>query len=141
MIRVLVAVDGSPNSKRAVRYLVRWIRTAEPMEVHIVNVQEPIDSLEIRRFKLPRDIRRLQRQRGVEQLSGARALLDKARIRYEAHALIGKVAETIVRFAQGRHCDAIIMGTRGMTPLANLMLGSVATKVIHLARTPVTLVK
>jgi nucleotide-binding universal stress UspA family protein len=138
---VLVAVDGSPNSKRAVRYLIRSIRTAVPMEVHIVNVQEPIDSLEIRRFKLPRDIRRLQRQRGVEQLRGARALLDKAHMRYEAHALIGKVAETIVRFAQARHCGAIIMGTRGLTPLANLMLGSIATKVIHLAQVPVTLVK
>jgi nucleotide-binding universal stress UspA family protein len=33
------------------------------------------------------------------------------------------------------------MGTRGMTPLASLVLGSVATKVIHLSDVPVTLVK
>ena len=33
------------------------------------------------------------------------------------------------------------MGTRGMTPLANLMLGSIATKVIHLTDIPVTLVR
>jgi len=33
------------------------------------------------------------------------------------------------------------MGTRGLGPIGSLLLGSVATKVIHLAKTPVTLVK
>lgn len=141
MNRVLVAVDGSPNSLRAVRYLVRSRGRAAPMEVHLVNVQQPIDSPEIRRFKLPRDILRMQRRRGAKQLRAARALLDRSRVPYEAHALIGRVAETIVRFARQRHCSAIIMGTRGMTAFGNLVLGSVATKVVHAARMPVTLVK
>lgn len=141
MTRVLVPVDGSRNSERAVRYVVGLSRGREPMEIHLLNVQEPIDSLEVRRFKLPREIRRVQQRRGADQLRLARARLDKAGIRYEAHALIGPVAETIVRFAKRRHCNTIIMGTRGMTSLANLFLGSVATKVIHLARVPVTLVK
>jgi len=38
-------------------------------------------------------------------------------------------------------CDAIIMGTRGMGSLANLVIGSVTTKVIHLVEVPVTLIK
>ena len=38
-------------------------------------------------------------------------------------------------------CDAIVMGTRGMTVLGNLVLGSVASKVVHLSSVPVTLVK
>jgi nucleotide-binding universal stress UspA family protein len=141
MIRMLVAVDGSRNSLRAVRYLIRLAGRVAPIEVHLLNVQESIESLEVRRFKLPRDIRHLQQRRGADQLRAARALLDKARITYQAHALIGRVAETIVRFARRRRCDSIIMGTRGMTALANLLLGSVATKVIHLAQIPVTLVK
>jgi nucleotide-binding universal stress UspA family protein len=141
MIRLLVAVDGSRNSLRAVRYVVRTIGRLQPVEVHLVNVQEPVDSLEVRRFMLPRDIGRMQRRRGADQLRAARALLDKARITYQAHALIGRVAETIVGFARRRRCDLIIMGTRGRSALANLLLGSVATKVIHLAQIPVTLVK
>ena len=141
MIRMLVAVDGSRNSMRAVRYVARTIGRLKPVEIHLVNVQEPVDSLEIRRFMLPRDIARLQRRRGVAQLRAARALLDKARIPHQAHALIGRVPVTIVRFARRRRCGTIIMGTRGMTAIANLLLGSVATKVIHLASMPVTLVK
>jgi nucleotide-binding universal stress UspA family protein len=35
----------------------------------------------------------------------------------------------------------IVMGTRGQGAVGNLLLGSVATKVIHLSKVPVTLVK
>jgi nucleotide-binding universal stress UspA family protein len=35
----------------------------------------------------------------------------------------------------------IYLGTRGMTAISNLVLGSVATKVLHLADTPVVLVR
>ncbi|MFN5167526.1 MAG: universal stress protein [Pseudomonadota bacterium] len=37
--------------------------------------------------------------------------------------------------------DGIVMGSRGMGALGNLAFGSVATKVVHLADVPVTLVK
>ena len=38
-------------------------------------------------------------------------------------------------------CDAIVMGTRGMTTLGSLVPESVASKVVHMAKVPVTLVK
>jgi nucleotide-binding universal stress UspA family protein len=38
-------------------------------------------------------------------------------------------------------CDLIVMGTHGMGSIAGLALGSVASKVIHLAGVPVTVVK
>ena len=43
--------------------------------------------------------------------------------------------------AEREGCDAIVMGTRGMGSIGSLMLGSVATKVVHLTKLPVTLVK
>jgi nucleotide-binding universal stress UspA family protein len=51
------------------------------------------------------------------------------------------VARSIVERAHELGCTHIVMGTRGMSLLGNLVLGSVATKVIHAARCPVTLVK
>ena len=47
----------------------------------------------------------------------------------------------IAKVANELKCNAIIMGTRGLSPLGNLLLGSVAAQVVHLAGTPVTLVK
>jgi nucleotide-binding universal stress UspA family protein len=47
----------------------------------------------------------------------------------------------IAEVGRQENCDAIVMGTRGMGAVSGLVLGSVATKVIHLADVPVTLVK
>lgn len=141
MIRLLVPLDGSSHSQRVVQHVIRLSRGREAVEIHLLNVQEPIDSLEVRRFKLPQEIRRMQRRRGADRLGPSRARLDKAGVPYSAHVLIGPVAATIARFAKRRRCSMIVMGTRGMGSLASLLLGSVATKVIHLARAPVTLVK
>ena len=141
MMKVLVPVDGSSHSQRVIRYLVGRVRRGESLDIHVLNVQEPIDSLEMRRFKLPQEIKRMQRKQGEERLRAACIRLDDAGIRYKVHLVIGPVAETIARAAKQLHCEMIIMGTRGMTVLASLVLGSVATKVIHLSNVPVTLVK
>ena len=60
---------------------------------------------------------------------------------YTAGILIGEIAETITKDASDRHCDMIVMGTRGMGTIGSLLMGSVATKVVHLADVPVALVK
>jgi nucleotide-binding universal stress UspA family protein len=62
-------------------------------------------------------------------------------VRFESEVLVGDVPTAIAACAEERGCDGIVMGTRGMSAIANLVLGSVATEVIHLTRSPVTLVK
>ena len=61
--------------------------------------------------------------------------------RVNLHLVIGDPATAIVKLARRLNCDLIVMGTRGMGKVAGLVLGSVATKVVHLADAPVTLVK
>jgi nucleotide-binding universal stress UspA family protein len=51
------------------------------------------------------------------------------------------VPSELVKYAEEKGCDGIIMGTRGLGPIGNLVMGSVATKVIHLTTLPVTLIK
>ena len=53
----------------------------------------------------------------------------------------GQIAETIVRIAREEQVDQIIMGTRGLSAIRGLLLGSVSTQVLHLADVPVTLIK
>jgi nucleotide-binding universal stress UspA family protein len=47
----------------------------------------------------------------------------------------------IADYARDEGCALIVMGTRGLGSIANMLLGSVATKVIHLAEVPVLLIK
>jgi len=141
MLKALVPVDGSKNSLRAARHLIDLIKEREPMEIHLLNVQEAADAWEVRRFLKGNEIRRRQLEHGKQQLKDAEALLDRAGIRYQSHVLIGDVPATIARFAKRQRCDKIIMGTRGLGAVKSLLLGSIATKVIHLSDVPVTLVK
>jgi nucleotide-binding universal stress UspA family protein len=65
----------------------------------------------------------------------------KRGVSHEKLAEFGPIAETIERVSHEVGADQIIMGTRGLGRLRGLLLGSVATQVVHLARVPVTLVK
>jgi len=141
MLKALIPVDGSDNCLRAVRHLITLVQGRDAMDVHILNVQKPIDAWEVKRCFKQEEIEAMQESAGGDALQAARTLLEEAAIPYTAQVLIGSVAETIARYANEIGADKIIMGTRGMTPLASLMLGSIATKVIHLTDIPVTLVK
>lgn len=140
-MKFLVPVDGSECSLRAVSYLIRLAKCREVVEIQVLNVREPADAWEIRRFLNAEEIAELQQREGEVDLSEASARLDAAGIAYNAQVLVGPVAPTIARFASEQGCDGIMMGTHGRGGLADLFLGSVAAKVIHLTSLPVTLIK
>ena len=73
-----------------------------------------------------------------------RPAIEKAKaagVTFTSQVLIGDIPKSIVSCAENLACDGIVMGTRGMSAVGNLVMGSVATKVIHLTKLPVTLVK
>jgi nucleotide-binding universal stress UspA family protein len=75
------------------------------------------------------------RQARAERLVNAAAQQAQARGVREARTLVreGDPAKAILEVAQGEGVDLIIMGRRGMSDLAGLLLGSVTHKVTHLA--------
>ena len=77
----------------------------------------------------------------MQALAEARKLLDAAGIKYRYEIGVGDAAEVITSYAQDQACDRIIMGTRGLGTVSNLLLGAVATRVIQLSPVPVLLVK
>jgi nucleotide-binding universal stress UspA family protein len=60
---------------------------------------------------------------------------------WEVEVAVGHPADTIVRIAQERGADLIVMGTHGRTGLQHVLLGSVAEKVVRLAPCPVLTVR
>jgi nucleotide-binding universal stress UspA family protein len=53
----------------------------------------------------------------------------------------GQAAETIAQVAREEDIQHIVMVTRGLGSIQGLLMGSVAMKVIHLAKVPITLIK
>lgn len=141
MLKALIPVDGSENALRAVRHVIGLVQGREPMEIHVVNVQAPVEAWEVKRVFRPEEIEAVQEIEGGDELHGARQLLDQAQVPYICEVLLGEVAPSIVKYAQDQGCDKIIMGTHGRSALTRLLLGSVTTSVIELSDIPVTLVK
>jgi nucleotide-binding universal stress UspA family protein len=121
--------------------VIHLAQCQEVPEIHLINVREPVSSWEVRSFLTDEEIAQMQQSEGEQDLRDARALLDAAGLTYETRVLAGPVPQTIADYADAHGCHQIIMGTHGRGGLANLFLGSVATKVVHLAKVPVTLVR
>ena len=141
MLKALVPVDGSSASERAVRHVIARVKARTPMDVHLINVQEPADALQLGRFMKAGEIKRVQLQHGAAALQNAKRQLERSGIDYEAHVFIGDPAKKIATFARRGGFDMIIMGTHGRGAVTALLMGSVATKVLHHSTVPVTLVK
>ena len=146
MLRVLVPIDGSEGALFAVEEVIRLApQYTQPFEVLVLNVQPPVPA----KFLLlgqgtPSDRRALEeplREAGEEMMQPAHELLERAKIAHACHVEIGDAADTIAKFALTYHCEMIVMATRGLNAGAGLLLGSVATKVVHLAKVPVLLVR
>lgn len=141
MLRLLVPVDGSDNSLRAVDYVLRtlgWCK--DPTEVHVLNVQPQLPG-DVTMFIRAEQIRQFHQEEGMKALAPALSKLDGAKIRHVSHVAVGDPAEVIAQYAKEKHCDQICMGTRGLGRVTGMLLGSVTTKVIHLCDVPVLLIK
>ncbi|MCL4798862.1 MAG: universal stress protein [Burkholderiales bacterium] len=139
--KVLLPVDGSVGALRAVAHLIASLGQGGRAEIHLLNVQPPLMSGDVGRTVTAEVVRRLRRTDGAKALERARELLERRGLRYRASVVLGSPAETIARYADDHGIDRIVMGTRGMSALGNLLLGSVAARVVRAADVPVTLVK
>jgi nucleotide-binding universal stress UspA family protein len=140
-MNMLLAVDGSDCSNRAVDYLIKLVKSyREAVEVHLLNVQPPLPGT-AGSFVSRDVIEKYHQEEAMKELRSAMAKLDAAGVKYHRHIGVGDPADTIAGYAREKGCDQILMGTRGMGSVSNLVLGSVATKVIHLSPVPVVLIK
>src|SRR5690554_2470029 len=141
MTTILIPVDGSETSLRAVRAAIKASTRLGNTTMHLLTVQAPIVSGNVTRFFSAEAINGYYEDEGNNALRPAKALLDEAGIGYQEKIAIGPVAQTIAKYASEQDCDLIMMGTRGLGAVGGFVLGSVATKVLNLTDVPVTLIK
>jgi len=142
-MKILLAVDGSKASLRGVDCLVDhigWYR--EKPAVELVTVHLPVPKVGGMGGGVGKDqLQKYYDEEGGKALAAAKKKLDAAGVRYESRILVGSVAETIVKHAASTKCDLIYIGTRGMSELGKALVGSTATKVLHISDVPVLLAK
>ena len=142
MKKYLVAIDGSDNSGRAAEFVFNQIRdnnNAEVALIHVVQVRKEI-------YKYPplmdiMDIELTALKQGKELVEEQAVLFENEGIKVNKIVLEGDPGYKIAEYAWENGYNQIIIGTRGLSDLKGLVLGSVSHKVVHFAKCPVTLVK
>ena len=138
-LSILLPVDGSENSDRAVGLLIKLYEKLAPMDVRVLHVLIPplvaVDE------NLGREAAEWNSaDGGKDALRSAQALLAGAGIPYTSEIRRGYVPQEIAKYAKELNCSAIIMGTRGMGSTEQIF-GSIVRQVVALTALPVTLVK
>lgn len=141
MARILIPIDGSETALRAVRWVIEQIRAGANHQVSLLNVQPEILSGHARAYFTKTDLDAFMTEQAQEQLAPAQKLLTEANIPYEPSFERGHAPMVIADQAKKQGFDQIVMGTRGLSRVSGLLLGSVATGVLHLVDIPVTLIK
>jgi nucleotide-binding universal stress UspA family protein len=142
MRKILVAVDGSELSDRALDHATGLARAMPDTRLHVVSVLPPVRVYgEVEVYAGETQMHELAARQAMQSLASAREKLAAAGVEAEFEELEGDPAETIARRAAELGCDSIVMGTHGRGRVTHLVLGSVAQRVVHLASVPVTLVR
>jgi nucleotide-binding universal stress UspA family protein len=141
-MKMLIAVDGSEHARRAIEAAARLASQMQAVEVVLLNVA---DAMVFYGELPPFDFEAVERAQRVHQ--------DKLLTEAAAHAracglqkvltqsAVGLAAQEILRVADERGVDQIVMGTHGRGLVGSLLLGSVAQRVVHQAKVPVLLVR
>lgn len=137
---LLVPVDGSVHAEKALAVAAELARNGGTL--HLLNVAESIpDNLgilvggstepvsEAERKKLAEGVRKA----GEQVIDKAKAAIDLAGIEVKALVRQGRPGERIIEAAEELRADAIVMGSRGMSDLKGMVVGSVSHRVSHTA--------
>lgn len=135
---ILLAVDGSDHSIRATREAIKIAKCSLETSVTVIYVADYTDAkTEVLHSgsSIELDMKRRKKAQPIEDL------LKTNHITYNFNILHGTPGPTIVEYANNGEFDMLIIGSRGLNSLQEMVLGSVSHKVIKRADCPVLIVK
>jgi nucleotide-binding universal stress UspA family protein len=143
MKRILHATDFSRASTRAFRTAVQWARDqrAELRLLHVIGARAMVLEDSFLSARAWQDMEAAAHRDAERRLKALGARAARAGIRVSRRVADGIPFEQIVREAQRSRASLVVVGTHGRTGLAGILLGSVARRVVGLARCPVLTVR
>jgi nucleotide-binding universal stress UspA family protein len=140
-MRILLAVDGSPFTKRMLAYLTAHDEFPGPgHEYTVLTVVPPVPPRAATVLDKPL-LDGYYADEAERVFKPIRVFLDKQGIPAKYQFKVGHAADTVSSVAAKGKFDLLVMGSHGHGTLTNLVLGSVATKVIAKCSVPVLLVR
>lgn len=140
-MKILLAADGSPFTKKALAFLVTHEGLAGPDdELVVLNVQPAVPP-RVTAMMGAAVIADYHREEAEKVLEPIKTFLARHPVRFRCSWVIGTASDEILRAAEAEHSQLIVMGTHGYGVVGRLFMGSVAQRVVAQAEVPVLLVK
>ena len=143
MKKILVAIDASPVSQTVIAYVIGLQQSIGLEEVHLLHVSPTPDVYGETPFYSDRiEAEEAQKVEFNRVLAPAVQALTDAGATVISHPVVhDSPSEAIADASRELGVDTIVMGSRGRSALANLLMGSVATGVLHATTLPVVLLR
>ncbi|BCU69370.1 universal stress protein [Stygiolobus caldivivus] len=130
-MRYVVAYDGSEHSRKAVMFLLKILKKED--EVHLVTVvKEPPKSPEQKIIEERSKAEEMQKeiQKDLSDFSVKLNILESL-----------DVPEAVIEYCEKVNCDVIVTGSRGLTGLKKIVMGSVSEAILNKSHVPVLIIR
>ncbi len=132
--RVLIPVDGSDSSKNAAKYGAHLVNARSP-KIYLLNVWEPV-TMTIG-GEMAEKVRKSSDAKSMALLEEYKKLLEPCGLEIELISRSGRPDYVVLNVQEELDCDLIVIGSRGLSVLENVIMGSVVTRVLEGATCPV----
>lgn len=136
--KILVPVDGSEQSMKAARYAIEMAGQVGA-ELLLIHCHTPFPMV-MGEPQLQVAVKKIN-EKSMEIMGQFVPVFKESGVTFKDRIIEGHPGDVIPDLARSEKCDMIIMGSRGMSNIKSLVLGSVTHKVLHLAGCPVLVIK
>ncbi len=142
-MKIPVATEGSKPALHAVKYAVEllWSLSSTLNSITLISVHDDVGLRHAKAFVGKDAVADDLRELSEKELKPTRKRLDSAGVKHDMEVRTGPVAQEIVRCAKAGKFDLIALGAKVCGAIADLLLGSVAQRVLTMTGMPVVLVK
>ena len=143
--RILVPIDGSPSSQRALEEALGLGQQAgQGTQLELLHVVEIILFPDSEIYFNYAELQKIMRSSGEKILAEAEKMVRQAGVAVQKRLLQAdgeRIANVIVEEARRWPADLIVIGTHGRSGFSRILFGSVAEGVVHTADVPVLLIR
>jgi nucleotide-binding universal stress UspA family protein len=139
--RILVPLDFSEHAKRVIEWATHLAAEHGSKVILLHAYHLPVEFQQLEGAYLPQDFWANVKSEAQQTLSVYANEIARAGIEVEAVVREGYPATVIEEEAERQQADLIVIGTRGLSGLKHLLLGSIAKRVVQSAPCPVLTVK
>jgi nucleotide-binding universal stress UspA family protein len=141
-MKILVPSDGSTCALRALDYAIHLANSmGNVASISLLSVHDDTGLKHVRKHFPKGTIDGFLHDFSVKELKSSKIKLEKSSLDHEVIIKTGHVAGEIVKVAKAGKFDLIVMGAKGRSTFTDLLIGSVAQRVLSATHVPVTLIK